>query len=94
MALQQELNFEGFSIEAAYWRIGSFYYSAGRVEIRLDCYASQQAFLDGFNAIASANESFTLNFQDTSMTGMLDLMRAGSYGLLKTLDKYKNSLDV
>jgi hypothetical protein len=81
-------------IETAYWRIGSFHYSAGKVDIRLDCYASQQTFLAGFNAIASANESFTLNLQDPSMTGMLDLMRAGSYGLLKTLDKYKDALDV
>ncbi len=95
MALLNLMNLEGFSIDYAYWRVGSLEWNTNErliVRIRIDGYASQEAYDEGNTAIRSFYKEISL--EDPALQDIVNNIKSYCYSNIKQQDEFSSALDV
>lgn len=99
MAILKNFDLQGLVIEGAYWRIGSFYCSTIQtpvyVDIRLDCYVSEQAYQEGRRPLSHINRQIELDLSDAEnpLTALFAEIRSACYSSLKATPEFEDGVD-
>ena len=98
MALQIDLDFNGMLVSGSYARIGEAYWNQNdrnTFHLRIDFYASQQAFTEGKDAISSQRYTVSLPLEDPTneFTQIFNQIRALGYVAMKQLEPFQGAID-
>jgi hypothetical protein len=99
MALQAEVGFAGLSSSEGYWRLAEFQWNSAEpftARMRLDGYASEQAYLDGLPFIASVYRLVHLPLNDLNdpKTLVFNQIRTMCYQEAKRATELEGAVDV
>lgn len=94
MALLNKMNLEGFILDSAYWRIGALEWNTNEktfVKVRIDGYASLEAYRDGNTAIRSFYREISLN--DEALLDIFNEVRTYCYDIVKQQEEFLEAID-
>ena len=95
MALQSLVQFAGLSKADGYWILGALSWnrsSYSTVQLRVDGYASKEAFESGQSAIESVNVDADL--ANPAVASQFEAVKGLAYALIKLNDRFVDAIEV
>lgn len=98
MALVGWFELQGLVVNGAYLRIAELYWNTNdprTLSFRVDAYASQEAYQEGYGAILSQPVQLELPLEDpqNERTALFNSVRELAYNTIKQLPNYEGSVD-